>query len=139
MTLNRWEGVEPLQKSLKDKIFDYLMNLQKWEIQLRINHWQTDSYAEHKATDTAIGGIHSFVDALGESAMGEFGRPKINTNHITISDRNITSTKWVLESIKTETSEILSELKTTEYEGLLALVGDFDAELKKYLYLITLG
>ena len=130
---------DEVQLSLKDKIFSYLINLQGYSLQLRMNHWQTESFAEHKATDKAISSINKFVDELGESSMGEFGRPKINNTHVSVSDRNITSTKWVLESIKSETNEIIAELKVTEFEGLLALVGDFDAELKKYLYLITLG
>ena len=132
-------GFESPEKSLNSKIFEYLLNLQKCAVQLRMNHWQTESYAEHMATDGFITVITAFVDALGESTIGELGRPKINTVNLTISDRSITSTKWVLESIKTETDELVNELRVTEFEGLLALVGDFDAELKKALYLITLG
>ena len=131
--------IEGPEKSLNSKIFDYLLNLQKCAIQLRMNHWQTESYAEHMATDAFIGEINGFVDALGESTIGELGRPRINTVTLNISDRSITSTKWVLESIKSETDELVNELRVTEFEGLLALVGDFDAVLKKALYLITLG
>ena len=125
--------------SLNDKIFSYLLKLQQHAAQLRMNHWQTESFAEHKATDGFIGAIYDFVDSLAESSMGEFGRPRISTVNLSVSDMSTTSTKWVLENIKEETLEILSELKVTEYEGLLALVGDFDAELKKVMYLITLG
>lgn len=127
------------QNPLNDKIFEYLMRLQQQANQLRMNHWQTESYAEHKATDELIGEVYSFVDELAESTMGQFGRPKINTTHLTVSDIGITSTKWVIESICADTEEMLAELKVTPHEGLIALTGDFHAVVKKFLYLITLG
>ena len=136
MPVNRWDSP---QKSLKDKIFDYIIKLNQAALQLRINHWQTESYAEHKATDKFIGEIYSFIYSLAESTMGEMGRPKFNTTHLSVSDLSITSTKWVLESIKNDTFEILAELKVTDYEGLLSLTADFDLKLKKVIYLITLG
>jgi hypothetical protein len=139
MPLEKRFGPPNLQKSLKDKLFDYLMKLQQSAAQLKMNHWQTESFAEHKATDGFVDAIYASMDAIAESTMGEFGRPKMNTVNLTVSDINITSTKWVLESLKSETSEIIAELKTTEYEGLLALVGDFDGELKKVMYLTTLS
>lgn len=132
-------NIESPEKSLNSKIFDYILKLKQCSVQLKMNHWQTESYAEHKATDSFVGAIDDFADALAESTMGELGRPRINTFTLTISDRSITSSKWVLESIKSETDELINELRVTEFEGLLALAGDFDVELKKTLYLITLG
>ena len=126
-------------KSLNSLIFEYISKLQQASLQLRMNHWQTESYAEHKATDGFIGELNDFIDSLGESTIGELGRPRINTQTLTVSDINITSTKWVIESIKTETQKIIEELRVSEFEGLLALLGDFDAVVKKTAYLITLG
>lgn len=131
--------IEGPEKSLSSRIFEYILGLQKSATQLKMNHWQTESYAEHKANDKFVKILLNFADDFAEAAMGELGRPKINTFPMTISDRSITSTKWVLENIKSETNEIIQELRISEFEGLLALVGDFDAELKKAIYLITLG
>lgn len=123
-------------KTKVNKVFDYIFALHQCAAQLKVNHWQTTSYAEHKATDAFIKVLHKTADELAESAMGEFGRPKINSTHITVTDNTITSTRWTLDTIKQKTEEISEEVK--EFAGLLAIVDDFDAELKKAMYLATL-
>lgn len=126
------------EKSLQNRIFEYILQVQQSAIQLKMNHWQTESLSEHKTLDKIFEGLHEFADELAESTMGEFGRPKITTTHLTISDRTITSAKWTLDNLKESTQDLIEELRVSGHEGLLALLGDFDAQLKKYLYLITL-
>ena len=43
--------------------------------QLKLYHWQTKSYAEHKALDEAFGSLIDLSDELMESTMGKYGRP----------------------------------------------------------------
>jgi DNA-binding ferritin-like protein len=48
----------------------------QFQQQLRIFHWQTDSYAEHKAFGTAYEDIDDLIDTFVETYMGKFGRSK---------------------------------------------------------------
>lgn len=43
--------------------------------QLRLLHWQTRSYAEHKALDEIFDTLTGLTDNLVESIMGKYGRP----------------------------------------------------------------
>lgn len=46
--------------------------------QARVIHWQTDSYAEHKAMGKFYDGLSVLTDTFVETAMGMMGRPKAN-------------------------------------------------------------
>lgn len=123
---------------IKDKTFTFLIKLMGFRNQLRINHWQTKSYAEHKLTDSVIELLDKYIDSIGESALGIFERPKLNTISTNISDIAIFTTKWVLEKMCEETREMLAEYKVTEYESIINLLGELDAEIYKSKYLLTL-
>jgi len=42
--------------------------------QLRILHWQTSSYAEHKALGAAYDGLDDLIDSFVEAYMGKHGK-----------------------------------------------------------------
>lgn len=48
--------------------------------QIKLMHWQTNSYAEHKALDKMFGNLVDLTDTLLESIMGKFGRPQFEGN-----------------------------------------------------------
>lgn len=48
----------------------------QFQQQLRIFHWQTDSYAQHKAFGRIYESLDAFVDSFVETYMGKFGRAK---------------------------------------------------------------
>jgi hypothetical protein len=103
-----------------------------------MNHWQTKSYAEHKLTDDIMDSLAGFIDGIGEAALGSFGRPKINTMSTNISDISIASTDYVLKCLNTDVLNMIELYKETEYEGIFALLGELDADVKKFLFLSTL-
>ena len=137
MDLNPYHADE-FEQSLINKIFTFILVLQQAALQLKMNHWQTISFSEHKSTDAFVKVLHKYSDAIAESAMGEFERPKINSSHINVTDISITSTRWVLDTVRQKTNDIIAELRVSGNEGLLTLAGDFDAEFKKAIYLSTL-
>ena len=53
--------------------------LVQFQQQLRIFHWQTDSYAQHKAFGKAYEGLDELIDSFVEKYMGIFGRSKPTT------------------------------------------------------------
>jgi DNA-binding ferritin-like protein len=51
----------------------------QFQQQLRIFHWQTDSYAAHEAFGEAYKNLDDLVDTFVEEYMGRFGRSKPTT------------------------------------------------------------
>jgi hypothetical protein len=123
---------------LKEKTFIFLIKLMGFRNQLRMNHWQTTSFAEHKMTDEFLGVLDSHIDLIGEAALGMFERPQINTMSTNISDIKIASTKFVLCEIEKDLYCLVEEYKVTNWEGMVALLGDFCAEVHKFKFLSTL-
>jgi DNA-binding ferritin-like protein len=56
-----------------------VINLLKLQNQLRILHWQTESYAEHKAFNKAYDDLDGLIDELVEVYQGKHGRIKYNS------------------------------------------------------------
>jgi len=54
----------------------------QFQQQLRIFHWQTDSYAQHKAFGKAYEELDELVDSFVEKFMGTFGRSKPTTTFV---------------------------------------------------------
>ena len=48
-----------------------ILNLIKLQNQLRINHWQTDSYAQHKAFGETYDALGGLLDELVETYVSE--------------------------------------------------------------------
>ncbi len=126
------------EEGLKDKTFCSLMRLLGFRNQIRINHWQTCSFAEHKMTDELLGILDSQIDLIGECALGMFEKPQINTVSNNISDIRIASSKFILDEIDKEINQLIEEYKITSFECMISLLGDFSAEIKKFKYLSTL-
>jgi len=126
------------ETGLKEKTFDFLIKLMGHRNQLRINHWQTTSYAEHKMTDGLIGDLDGMVDTIGEYIIGALGRPQIATVNNSISDINVKNSKCVLDCLDKECKEMIQEYKITEMEGMINLLGELDDIINKYKYLSTL-
>lgn len=127
-----------MNEQLQQKVFSYLVFLMGRRDQLRMNHWQTFSYAEHKTTDKIIKTISEYIDKIGETALGIFGRPKMISMSNTISDINIISTERVLEETCDETKALLEECIVTENTSIIILLEDMVIELDKFKYLVTL-
>jgi len=56
-----------------------VINLLKLQNQLRILHWQTESYAEHKAFNKAYDDLDGLIDELVEVYQGKRGRIKYDS------------------------------------------------------------
>lgn len=65
--------------------------------QLRIYHWQTESYAEHKALGKAYEGLDPLIDSLVESWMGATTFKIKGACTVTLSDYKINSPKELMD------------------------------------------
>lgn len=46
--------------------------------QIKLLHWQTNFYGQHKALDAFWGEFNNLTDTLAETIMGKFGKPLLN-------------------------------------------------------------
>jgi hypothetical protein len=115
---------------------ELLNNVLQIQAQLRVLHWQTESYAEHNAFGMTYDTLDELFDSLIEAYSGKYGRPKFGgMKQIAVAD---------IDNIKVEPF----------IDGLLdffsnAFIADGDSELKnicdeikaaldKLKYLLTL-
>ena len=123
---------------LKDLTFSFIIKVLGFRNQVQMNHWQTTSYAEHKLLDQIQDALNSHVDRLAESAIGIFERPQINTVSLNLSDNRMCPTKRLLEDLAKELDALTDEYKVTSHEGMVTILGDFQADVNKFKYLSTL-
>lgn len=107
--------------------------------QMRIYHWQTQSFARHKASDQFIETFGLKMDLFMEILQGKKGRIKINSNNI-IKLKNLSDNDMV-QYIKEFKYYLLNNLTNTldkkNDTDLLNLKDEIVAELNKLLYLFT--
>ena len=128
-------------KEKKIKFKEELVNLLlKLLIIVKIYHWKTKSYAEHKATDELYSSLNEHIDKFVEVLLGKNGiRLDMKGKNIDIEDP---STKKEIKKIIYE-YRILLENKLEKYiplEGNTDLYNIRDeilGDLNQFLYLIT--
>ena len=98
--------------------------------QLRIFHWGTDSYAEHKALGETYDALNDLIDEYVETFMGIYGRVKLDKNvNVTLVDLsdNIESTvdkyiDYLQNSLTKDLSDKDTDLTNIRDEMLYRLV-----------------
>lgn len=112
-----------------------------FELQMNVKmyHWTTESYSNHKATNKLLDNLSDLVDSFIEKFMGSFTRPVLKSGS-NIPIQNMTKTKYV-KLLKTAQEYLRGDLekvisKNTE---LLNIRDEVLAELDQALYLATLN
>ncbi len=109
--------------------------------QLKLYHWQTHSYARHKATDDVLDALDKVIDEYVETYMGKYGRPRLNarTNTVKIGNLNEKSaTLFVKVCIAHLQGPLVKKLNAADTD-LLNLRDEMLGELHKVLYLFSLA
>jgi hypothetical protein len=104
--------------------------------QLKVLHWQTESYAEHNAFGDTYESISENFDLLIEVYSGKYQRPKFGgIKNIAFSDYDNVKVETFLET----TIDFFTNLFTAEQDSELANIRDeIKADLEKLKYLLTL-
>jgi hypothetical protein len=108
--------------------------------QIKLYHWQTKSYARHKATDGVIDALDKNIDKFVEVYMGKYGRPKMTPRNNTIKIGNLSETsivKFIKACIRVLQTDLVKGLKPTDTD-LMNIRDEMLAELDQLLYLFTL-
>ena len=108
--------------------------------QIKLYHWQTETFARHKATDEVIEALDGSIDKYVEIYMGKYGRPKITSSTNTVRVQNMadkTATKFIKTCIAYLEGPLVKRLKPVDTD-LVNIRDEMLAELNKILYLYTL-
>jgi len=109
--------------------------------QIKLYHWQTHSFAQHKATDELLDSLDKVIDEYVETYMGKYGRPKMTTRNNTVRVQNMNA-KMMLKFIKACIAylegPLVKKLKPSDTD-LVNLRDEMMGDLDKVLYLFTLS
>jgi len=113
--------------------------LVQFQQQMRIFHWQTDSYARHKAFGKIYENLDGLVDEFVETYMGIFGKSK-PTNNFNITLFPLTDDS-VVSDVLEEFNEYLNEMsfEIDDKTDLLNIRDSMLGEVNKLKYLLTLS
>ena len=106
--------------------------------QIKLYHWQTVSYARHKATDEVIERLDKNIDRFTEVYIGKYGRPKIRT--LTYTVEQLTDKKamsYIHECIKILQGALMKGLTTEKDSDLFTIRDEMLADLNQLVYLFT--
>jgi hypothetical protein len=106
--------------------------------QVKMYHWQTKSFAEHKATDDLVGTLDTNIDKFVEVYMGRYGRPLIKK---TLPVKNLTVSgirAFITRSSAWLSTKLPRMVKRTDTD-LLNIRDEILADLNQIKYLFTLS
>ena len=106
--------------------------------QVKLYHWQTRSFAEHKATDDLVAALDTNIDKFIEVYMGRYGRPYIKK---TLPVKNLTVSGirgFITKSDEWLTTSLPRMLKKNDSD-LLNIRDEILADLNQIKYLFTLA
>lgn len=109
--------------------------------QIKLYHWQTHSFARHKATDDVIKALDETIDTYVETYMGKYGRPKMTSSTNTVRVQNMTeksAVRFINACITYLQGPLVKRLKPTDTD-LVNLRDEMLGELNRILYLFTLS
>ena len=105
--------------------------------QVKLYHWQTGSFARHKATDDLTAALDTAIDSFVESYMGRYGRPKVSGSIKLHNFSDSAAKTFVAKQTKYLSTELPKKIKSTDSD-LLNIRDEILAELTKVSYLFTL-
>ena len=118
------------------KLFAPFLRIQN---QLRIFHWQTESYAQHKAFGKAYEQLDNLIDTFVEVYMGKYGRSKAKIAY-NIELENLSGDYLsVIDSYVGYLIDLNNELDAVNDSELLNIRDEMLALLNRLKYLLTLN
>ncbi len=117
-----------------------ILNLIKLQNQLRINHWQTESFAQHEAFGKAYEILGNLLDNLVEVHQGKYGKisypSPTSVELVNMSDLDINSV--LVEVTDYLSSEFNKEVNPQKDTDCLNIRDSILQELNQLKYLLTL-
>ena len=116
---------------------DIVMHLLTIRNQVKLYHWQTGSFARHKASDDLTAALDDKIDAFVEAYMGRYGRPTV-TGSIQLHNFSEAEAKAFVRKETKYLQRDLPHMIEKDDTDLLNIRDEILGELNKVLYLFTL-
>lgn len=126
-----------LEQGMSADDVNFFFNMRE---QIKLYHWQTHSFAQHKATDDLLDSLDKVIDEYVETYMGRYGRPRMNARNNTIRVQNMNAkmaVKFIKECATYIQGPLTKKLEATDTD-LINLRDEMLRDLHKVLYLFTL-
>jgi DNA-binding ferritin-like protein len=104
--------------------------------QLHLVHWQTTSYAEHKALGKLYEYVQDFKDGLMEKLMGYTGK---RPTSIALQTITTVPAQSIIAEMMLFASSLKSYAESNGYHDIANLADEFSGETAKTKYLLTLS
>lgn len=105
--------------------------------QVKLYHWQTKSFADHKATDDLTAALDTAIDTFVEVYMGKYGRPKV-LKGIKLHNFSSAAARQFVSKQTLYLINVLPRKMKKSDSDLLNIRDEILAELNKIRYLFTL-
>lgn len=116
-----------------------ILNLIKLQNQLRILHWQTESFARHEAFGKTYETLGGLLDELVEVHQGKYGRIKYPENAtIELYNKDAIDIEEVLKEVVEYLSTAFNAKMQEKDTDCLNIRDEMLAALNKLSYLLTL-
>jgi hypothetical protein len=106
--------------------------------QIKLYHWQTRSFAEHKATDELIAKLDTNIDTFVEVYMGRYGRPVMKRT-LPVKNLTVTGIRGFINKSGDWLSFKLPRIVKRTDTDLLNIRDEILADLNQIKYLFTLA
>jgi DNA-binding ferritin-like protein len=117
-----------------------LSPLVQFQQQLRVFHWQTESYAQHKAFGKTYEALEDLIDGFVENFMGKYGKLEAEGGKYDIELHNLKDAK--VDSVLNEFLDYLDtfndELDEKKDTDLLNIRDEIKGVVNTLKYLLTL-
>ena len=131
-------------KRVNQREFDDLIkNMLEVQTSLKLYHWNTFSYATHKATGDLYDSLSDKIDEYAEVMMGKSdGKYRINMSHfnklVIKGASNNNQLANIVKSFIVDLNSFHAKLPSNFYSEVHNIKDEILADLDKFLYLLTL-
>jgi DNA-binding ferritin-like protein len=120
----------------KQSIVRYMLQML---MTVKLYHWNTLSYATHKATDDLYGELNTLIDQFVETLLGKTKRERIETKTLLLKTfKDNSEFERELESYKKYMMDLGKKFNQKENSDILNIRDEILATLNKISYLLTL-
>ena len=121
------------KKSNIVRIFIEMLNM------VKLYHWKTDSFSQHKATDELYESLNLNIDRFVEVLMGKGTSSRIHmvNQRIQLMDQNLKTFKSKIYEYRAFLVDLTNILPKQDTD-LLSIRDEILADINKFLYLLTL-
>lgn len=117
-----------------------LSNMLEFQNQIKIYHWQTYGYAEHKTFGELYSNLSEKIDEFVEVYMGKYGRIIANGNFVlTLANYKASNPLQALDTFITYLTVVLpADLNPVKDSDLLNIRDEILGSINQTKYLLTL-